>query len=400
MSIPLVGAEPPKPEDVDQRLKRLTIVLLYVAITLASIFAIRAVYPIVQWLFNLFAPFLIGLVLAYVMNPVVNFIERKLHVRRAGALGLVALVGVVIVLALTGILIYLIMQLDDVYKFLTTDFPAQVQQIQKNLSPPVRSVVMAAQDYLYHINWRDAVSMVLPKVGRGTVGVAQEVAGSVFSFVAIIIVSFLVAIITFYYLLDFHKIPRVIRILIPDRHEPRALQVLNNMNIAVGGFLRGQLIDCAAVGTLVAILMLIWGPRKWALLIGFVAGAVNFIPYLGPIGGALPAVLWALFTPALQGTEHLWKALYISLCFMAVQFIDNHLFQPNIVGKYAQLHPLAVLLALFIGAHFGVAGMVMAVPTACVVRVLVKEFWWDKLDDEERRREILASEAAREDNEE
>ena len=59
--------------------------------------------------------------------------------------------------------------------------------------------------------------------------------------------------------------------------------------------------------------------------------------------------------------------------------------QPRIVGKSANLHPLVVLLALLIGARFGIGGMIVAVPVACIARVLLKELWWDALADEDRR---------------
>jgi predicted PurR-regulated permease PerM len=82
------------------------------------------------------------------------------------------------------------------------------------------------------------------------------------------------------------------------------------------------------------------------------------------------------------------KPLHIALiigAFALIQAIDGVVIQPKIVGKNANLHPLAVLLALLIGARFGVGGMIVAVPVACIVRVLIKELWWDALADQDAR---------------
>ncbi|MCX7014057.1 MAG: AI-2E family transporter, partial [Candidatus Sumerlaeota bacterium] len=152
-----------------------------------------------------------------------------------------------------------------------------------------------------------------------------------------------------------------------------------------GGYLRGQILDCVAVGVLSTILMMLVGPRKWALLIGFGAGAVNFIPYLGPATGAVPAVLWALFT--FSGWQAVWRALMIVGAFAIVQTVDGVVFQPRIVGRHSQLHPLAVIFAFLVGARFGFGGMIVAIPVAAVVRVLLKEMWWDALADRYRRRQ-------------
>lgn len=386
MSIPIVGNEPTPPENVDLKLKRRLVILCTIAIFLAVVYTVRHVWPAVQWVFGVLAPFIIGLVLAYVLNPLVNLIQRKLNFGRTGALIIVALIVLLILVALFGLLIYLIFQIDDAYDYITTNWQPAFARVQSFLSPYVDPALLdRAGEYLKNIPWQD----IGLRVGEQTWGVAQGIATGLGAFVGIVILTIFVTITCFYYLLDFHKIPRITRILIPDDREPQMFNLFRRIDEAVGGFLRGQLLDCLAVGLLVTTLMLVWGPRKWAVLIGAVAGIVNFIPYLGPLAGATPAVLWALFTPSIEGmSARLIKLGYIIVAFWVVQLVDNWVLQPKIVGKHAQLHPLAVLLALFVGAHFGLAGMIVAVPTACILRVLIKELWWDRVADEDRRRQL------------
>lgn len=392
MSVPLVGSKHTPPGDTSERLKRLLIILTTMAIAVAAVYAIRAIWPAIQWIFGVLTPFIIGLVLAYIFNPMVEVIQRRLRLKRAAALAIVFLVLIVILLGFAGLVAYLLFQLDDAYRYITQqwNWDATVDRVQGFLAPYISTDFLDRfQVWLQNVNWQEMGRAILPRVGEGTWGVAQGIATGVGFFLSIVIVTIFVAITCFYYLLDFHKIPRIVRILTPDDREARLFSLFRKVDEAVGGFLRGQLLDCLCVGVLVTILMLINGPRQWALLIGAIAGAVNFIPYLGPAAGATPAVLWALFTPSLEGmSERLWKVGYIIVAFWIVQMIDNWVLQPKVVGKHAQLHPLAVLLALFIGAQFGVAGMIMAVPTACIVRVLLKELWWDKIADEDRRREL------------
>ncbi len=394
MSIPILNSEPLPPDGSTERLKRLLIILATMAIGVAAIYSVKIVWPIVQWLFSVLAPFLIGLVLAYIFNPLVNLIQRKFNLGRGAALGIVVLLLILLFTSFIGLITYLVFQLDDAYAYISENWAPAYYRVRDLLSPYINIAYLdKAQQYLQDIDWQNVAASVLPRVGQGTWGVAQGIAMGLGFFISIVILTIFVVITCFYYLLDFHKIPRIARIIIPDEREGRLFQLFNRVDEAVGGFLRGQLLDCLAVGVLVTIMMLIWGPRNWALLIGAIAGLVNFIPYLGPAAGATPAILWALFTPTLEGmSERMFKVLYLVLAFWAVQLVDNWILQPKIVGKHAQLHPLAVLLALFVGAHFGLAGMFVAVPTACIVRVLIKELWWDKLAEDDHQRQLRAME--------
>jgi predicted PurR-regulated permease PerM len=213
-----------------------------------------------------------------------------------------------------------------------------------------------------------------------TGAVAKGVAagfGYFFSFVSFII---LVIIINFYFLLDFHKIRGLVATVIPTKDEERVFRILNRIDEAVGRFLRGQLIICCLVGLLTTIGLLLLGLKKYAILIGVVAGIGNIIPYLGPLLGAIPSLIWVLASSAFPTfSDKLVGSAEVIGLFAVIQAIDGMIFQPRIVGKNSELHPLAVMLALMVGAYFGLGGMIVAIPVACIVRILIKEFWWDNL---------------------
>jgi predicted PurR-regulated permease PerM len=148
----------------------------------------------------------------------------------------------------------------------------------------------------------------------------------------------------------------------------------------LGGFLRGQLIVCVIIGILYSIALMALGMKQYALLIGFAAGFGNLIPYVGPVIGAIPTILWIVFGNAYDTSTS--KILGIGIVLgvsVAIQTLDGFFLQPRIVGKSAGLHPLVVLAALVIGAQVGLGGLILAVPVAIVIRVLVRELWWTPL---------------------
>jgi predicted PurR-regulated permease PerM len=157
------------------------------------------------------------------------------------------------------------------------------------------------------------------------------------------------------------------------------MDILGKVDEAVGGFLRGQLIAAAIVGVLTAVGLAAIGMWRYALLVGVVAGVGHLIPYLGPVLGATPALLWSFLAPShtTWGERFLYAGLVIAL-FVVIELVDGFFSQPRIVGKKSHLHPLVVIAALVIGAQFGITGIVLAVPSAAIARVLIKELWWNE----------------------
>jgi predicted PurR-regulated permease PerM len=168
------------------------------------------------------------------------------------------------------------------------------------------------------------------------------------------------------------------------------------MDAAMGGFLRGQLTVSAIVGGLFAIGLFGIGfvgfpaLRNYCVLIGTLSAIGGFIPYLGPVMGVTPAVLIVLMSGDVSWATRLITLAAVFSLFVVIQMVEGFVLQPRIVGKGAGLHPLVVMLALIVGAQFGIGGMVVAVPVASMVRVLIREFYWLPI---ERREQELKTEA-------
>jgi predicted PurR-regulated permease PerM len=147
------------------------------------------------------------------------------------------------------------------------------------------------------------------------------------------------------------------------------LVLARRMNAAVGGFFRGQLVVALIVGILASIGLFIIHLPFW-LLIGMVAGFFNMIPLVGPYIGGIPALVIALTT------KEPITGLWVILIMVAVQQIDNHFISPLVMQRVVKLHPVLVMLALLLGGTLGgFFGLLVAVPTAAILKILVGHLW-------------------------
>ncbi|HET9771906.1 MAG TPA: AI-2E family transporter, partial [Acidimicrobiia bacterium] len=162
---------------------------------------------------------------------------------------------------------------------------------------------------------------------------------------------------------------RVADSLIPQAARPEVLVVARRMNAAVGGFFRGQLVVATIVGVLASAGLLIIGLPFW-LLIGMVAGFFNMIPLVGPYIGGVPALVIALTT------REPITAVWVVVVMVAVQQIDNHFISPVVMHRVVKLHPVLVMLALLLGGTLGgFFGLLVAVPTTAVLKILLGHLW-------------------------
>jgi predicted PurR-regulated permease PerM len=278
-------------------------------------------------------------------------------------------------------------QLELLLSFFIQTIPREIKviidRIKGNLTPEQEEYI-AHQLELVELNLKDFIQASLPglkSLASGSATVAGAVGTGFMNLISSVVGFFtflsFVAVISFYMIIDFSKIKPAIEPMVPPRHRERFFDIMNKVDIAVGGFLRGQLIDCTMVGMLIAVCLLIAGFKEYALIIGLIAGVGNIVPYLGPILGATPAVLLVLFSPEYAGLgEKVLGLLIVAGIFIFVQSVEGFVFQPKIVGKNSQLHPLLVLFGLMVGAQFGMWGLIVAIPVTAGLRVIIAELVW------------------------
>lgn len=155
--------------------------------------------------------------------------------------------------------------------------------------------------------------------------------------------------------------------LTPPSFRKRGHAFVKAVDESLGNYIRGQLLVCSLIGGAAAIVLWLFH-IPYPLVLGMLIGATNVIPYFGPIIGAVPAVFIA-FTISV-------KSVMIVLITVAVlQFLESNVLSPIIVGRSLHMHPVVIMLVLLAGGElFGLIGMILAVPTAAIIRVIIVQY--------------------------
>jgi predicted PurR-regulated permease PerM len=197
------------------------------------------------------------------------------------------------------------------------------------------------------------------------IDVLRQLTNSIIGTLSHIVTLALIPIFSFYFLKDADYFKKKIIFLIPKTCREECINIGRDIDKLLSKFIRGQIIVAMIVGLLSTVALFILG-IDFAFLIGFIAGVSNIIPYVGPIIGAIPAVVIALLdTPA--------KSIWVILAFTTIQQIESAVLSPKIVGDSVGLHPIVVILSLLIGNEwYGVIGMLFAVPIAASIKIVGK----------------------------
>src|SRR5690606_7051710 len=170
-----------------------------------------------------------------------------------------------------------------------------------------------------------------------------------------------------YFLYDYPRFSAQFRRLVPTRYHGIVAEVSEKADTAVGGYLRGQLMITAILGVFIWIGLTVLGVPL-ATAIAFLAAVFNLVPYLGPVIGAVPAVLLALTASPLT-------ALLAIVVFVVANQLEGNLLSPLVLSRSTNLHPVTVLLAIMAGlGMFGLVGALLAVPFVALSKVLLEEY--------------------------
>jgi predicted PurR-regulated permease PerM len=193
---------------------------------------------------------------------------------------------------------------------------------------------------------------------------------------SVFIGTFIILFLTFYFLLDENLVKNFILLLTPDDHMENIERVLHDSKILLVRYFHGILLEIVIMMTLESTGLLMFGVPN-AILIGFLGGLMNVIPYLGPIiGASIGIILVTLSELSLGNYDHLPFAIFsVVAVFAGANLIDNFILQPQIYSRRVKAHPVEVFLVIIIGGKVaGIAGMVLAIPTYTIIKVIAREF--------------------------
>lgn len=319
---------------------------------------------------------------AYLIYPIVRWLNRKLPLIVA-----ILIVYAMLILLLVVTLIVVVPALAADVAGLIKQYPSILARVTDYIHHPRDPIVSHMPDWMKHeiLIVPDRIVAWMHVHGLEAISHAMRlVLGTAAAVASVIVVPVLAA----YLLMDSENVKRNFIATIPERRRDATLQILGELEQVIGGFIRGQLLVGLSIGIIITIALLLLR-IPYAVLIGAIAGLLDFIPYVGPVLAFVPALFIALFNNGLTA------ALWVTLVFVAANQIEGHLIAPQIVSRSISLSPFAVLLAILVGAELGgVLGMFIAVPAAGMVRVLAMHVFPPKVSVEEAKPAL--TEAARE----
>ncbi len=326
--------------------------------------AVLVVFLFLYVLSDILLPFVLGLILAYLLNPLTTRLER-LRIGRTGAALLVS--GAIILLF--AILATLMVP------FLAN----QLTELIASLPQVIRSLQAFAAEQgaplIERIGGPEAVGEVQTAIAdmvRSAGGWLGEILASIWSGGEAIMNAFMLVVVTpiiaFYLLIDWPRFTQTIDGWLPRRHDDTVRRLWREMDHAIGGFLRGQTAVVLMLASFYAVALFLIG-LNYGIVIGIGAGLLSFIPLVGAVTGFMVSGAVAL----VQFWPEWWMIALTLGVFVFGQVFEGYVIAPKIVGEATGVHPVWLMFALFaFGYLFGFVGLLLAVPLAAIIAVLCR----------------------------
>ena len=330
---------------------------------------------------------IIAIIFAYIIDPIVNFLERKGVKRQFGVI--IVYISVFLIFAI--LIISVIPKTINEISNLLTSLPGMVDTLTKNVNnflteifakfnielpenfidvykesnPKVEGDVETPQIVSNILNSMTKTINDLVAKAQGSLmgslsGLFSKVYGALTSAFRLV----LIIIFSFYFSVDKEKFTLKVKKSIPNKYRDDLAFLANRIDVALQQFIRGRMLMAIFVGILTMIYLLILRV-DFAIIIGLITCVADIIPYVGPLLGCVPAVLFALVdSPA--------KAFWVLVLFVVVQWVENNILAPKLIGDSTGLNPLLILISIIIGGGiFGVWGMVISVPITSIICILI-----------------------------
>lgn len=337
----------------------IAVIMMFVIIYLGTLvqFIFR---PIVVFVETLFFPFLLAGVLYYLFRPIVNFLDKQ---RIPKTLGIIS-----IYLSLIGLITILVLLVGPILErqvnSLVNNFPYLINEI--------RAIIIQLQETEWFNRFQASETLSLNKISENMTQyidqafniISSNISGLI-SFIAnVIIIFIIIPFILFYMLKEGEKAPNQVLKLLPEKQRIEGRKILSDMDEKLSSYIQGQIIVSLCVGILMYAGFLIIG-IEYSLILALIAMFTNVIPFVGPWIGTVPALIVAVIHSPFMVAK-------VLIVIVVVQQFESNFISPQIMGKKLALHPLTIILLLIVAGRFaGIIGMLLAVPTYAVCKVVV-----------------------------
>ena len=317
------------------------ILIVIILVVLSKIKVFKAVVYVV----------LLSFIMAYVLKPIhLILINRGINKR----ISAMFLVGAMMLIILSFI-IFLIPSIlketltVDVTRTEMKDYDNKIQSFVKPLykSSTGENLIMSVYDKFNY-----ELKIIINKVANLIVIICENALDAT-----------ILPIISYYFLADLDEIRRSIVKIVPYKYRNVVKKIAYDIDVILSKYTICQLALCILIGALTFIILSIL-KVNYPILLSIINGLFNIIPYFGPIFGAVPAIIVALFS----STK---KAIYVAIALYLIQIIEGNIISPKITGDSVDMHPLIVIILLIVGEKLaGFIGMVLVIPAAVIVRVI------------------------------
>ena len=340
-------------------------------ITSGTIIKTIAIFVLVYFLYlvsDILIIFFVSLVFSSALDPWVDKLKKKKIPRSLSVLMLYF-----IVFAVLGVTLYLITPpIINEVNSISSNFPSYLESISSKFS--------LLKDYSLKYGLFDStksslgiVTGYLHNTASGVVFTLFNIFGGLFSFALILVL-------TFYMVVEESAIKKLVWSIAPEKNQSYVMHLVNRMQLKMGYWLRGQLIVSLSLAVMSYIGLEILGVN-YALVLALLVGFFSFIPYMGAILGALPAVLMAFIQSPLL-------AIFSVILFYIIHFIEGNFLQPKIMQKAVGLNPIVSILVILAGFKLaGVIGALLSIPVATALSVFIQDIFRNKENKKEIQEE-------------
>lgn len=322
------------------------------------------------WIFDeligVLTPFVISFLLAYILNPLVNRLEQKKIPRWLSSIVIIILITSIGLWFFFLVMPVVFVQFQGIVGEISVFAGQTIESLKngklfsilKEWGVPAESISQALEKYV-----PSGVESVFTTLLRGASNLLSGISSVVIQILNIVLIPF----VTFYLLKDFPKVTGVISGLVPEMHRSNFRFYMKKIDEVLGQYFRGALIVAIIQGCVSTIVLTSLGVQ-YAVVLGIMTAFLDFIPYVGLIISLVVSAIVACFS----GEPVMVKVIGVIIMYLVQKIVENSILAPKIIGKKVGLHPVLLMMSLFVfGYFFGFIGLLIAVPlTAVLITVL------------------------------
>ncbi len=310
-------------------------------------------------------PFILSIAISYLLNPAVNFSTKKFKCSRVLAVSTIVGIFLMLFIVFCAIIIPLLYTQAIV---LVESMPGYLEYFSSNFYPNIVAFFSRLNVEIEH-DFFDLIRNNEFFIEGGGVGkVITNVVNSTTFFINILSIIFIMPVLIFYLLKDWHLILDKIDSIIPEKYSNQVKNIFSSIDKSLSGFIRGQLNVCLILAIYYGVLLGFLGLNH-GIFIGVLTGILAFVPYVGYGIGIVTALIIAIFQWGLS----FYDVGLVLIVYLIGQVIESNFLVPNLIGKKVNLHPLWMIFGIFFfGSIFGILGILFSVPLTAISSVLIR----------------------------